>query len=95
MQKLYNDLTHIQGIKFRKDGSFAETNRLLDESGFKDLLEKVEKQILEAIEQIKSGDFSIDPLPSFGIKKDSVSCEYCQFSHICYNKNKGLGGVEE
>jgi len=95
MTKFDGDLSHIHSISLKQDGDFAKSERLLTDKEFQEILLKVESQINNAINKIKEGDFSINPLPSHGQHKDSVSCEYCDYSNICYNKNKGLGGDEE
>lgn len=94
MEAFDGDLSHVYGIRFKKDGGFVKTNRILDAADFHEMLGLVEKQIKDAAKDIKSGDFRINPLPSYGRYKDSVSCEYCEYAAICFNKNKGLGGED-
>jgi hypothetical protein len=83
-----NDLENIEGIKITSTGKLSSRTRLVNEKGFQDIYDSIEKKIIAMIDSLKKGSFRINPIPAFGSKKDSVSCEYCKFYSICYNKNK-------
>ena len=95
--ELFNpSLELIRGISVKKDGDFTEKskNRIATIEDFKQILNQVEQGFIDMTKSLKIGDFKINPLNTYGRKQDSISCEYCTFSNICYNKNMNLG-VEE
>ncbi len=96
MAKFSPELEHIRGISIKKDGQLSDrsSGRLLNETDFEQICHKVEQAFIKMAANIKNGDFEINPLPSYGSKHDSLSCEYCNYASICYNKNKKLE-VEE
>ncbi|MBN2540074.1 MAG: PD-(D/E)XK nuclease family protein [Bacilli bacterium] len=89
------DLSHIRSVSLNKDNSFSKNSKVYQEQELMQMKGMMESQISEMIENLRSGKFAINPLPTYGKKKDSISCEYCEFRSICYNKNHNLGGVEE
>lgn len=96
LQKFDPECKHIKAVGFKKDSSLKKsTNRLKTQTDFDDILIETEDKIDRMIQGIESGEFAINPVLVKGIGKDSVSCEYCTFYSICYNKNKRLGGEEE
>jgi len=96
LKKFDLDLSHIKAVRFNKDESLAKsTNRLKTKKEIDEILKETEHKIQTMIKGIESGEFAINPVLVKGIGKDSVSCEYCGFYSICYNKNKRLGGDSE
>lgn len=86
----------LRGVSVKNNGEFSKTSssRIASKKEFKVILDQVEKGFIDMVDSLKTGDFSIDPLNAYGLKQDSVSCEYCKFNNICYNKNKNLGVSE-
>ena len=83
-----SELENIDGIKLTSKGKLSSRSRLITENGFQEIYESIEKKIIDMISNLKLGEFKINPVPAYGSKKDSVSCEYCSFASICYNKNR-------
>lgn len=96
LENLNPGLELLRGVSVKNDGEFSKTssNRIASKKEFKAILDQVEKGFIDMIDSLKTGDFSIDPLNAYGLKQDSVSCEFCKFNNICYNKNKNLGVSE-
>ena len=92
IQALDLDLKHIKSLSYKKDGDFRKDKHLISENEFIKIKEAVINHIEKMISNIKRGQFKINPLPEYSKKTGSISCEYCKFESICYNKNKGLGG---
>lgn len=87
----FADLSYIKGVDLKNDGDFKKSNRVLDASDFAAIETTMAALIKEMTMLVKQGHFEINPLPAYGAKKDSVSCEYCPFFGLCYNKNKKAG----
>jgi ATP-dependent helicase/DNAse subunit B len=89
LEKLTPGLEMIKGVRVKNDGDLTDMNngRLVTEDTFKEIYDTVEEQFSKMIAKLKTGSFNINPVPAYGSQKDSVSCEYCKFAHICYNKN--------
>ncbi len=80
--------TWLKSIKLNQDGSFnRQGKRLLSSSEMETILTTMQKQIDEAIEQIKNGKFEIKPLPPRNNERLSRSCQYCPYAAICYLKS--------
>ncbi|XFA99200.1 PD-(D/E)XK nuclease family protein [Candidatus Izemoplasma sp. B36] len=86
----------LRGVSVKNNGEFSKTSssRIASKKEFKVILDQVEKGFVDMVDSLKTGDFSIDPLNAYGLKQDSVSCQYCKFNNICYSKNKNLGVSE-
>ncbi len=95
VERLDPGLANLASVKLKLDGNFYSSDRIVDNDDFTKIISNVETKLNKMIEGLKSGDFEINPLISYGKKKDSLACEYCDFSNICFNKNRGLGGELE
>ncbi len=89
IQVLDRNLNYIKSISYKNNGDFTKNNRLIDKDEFINIKQDVIDYIEEMIKNIKQGSFNINPLPEYKKKTDSISCEYCKFESICYNKNRG------
>ena len=73
----------IKGLRFKKDGSFYNTAKILSSDQRDDLIIKVDDIINECINKIIQGNFSINPKI---IANKNYSCPYCKFKDICYKQ---------
>ena len=80
---------NILGLTYTNSG-LRKSPRAISETDFKGLLNKVRANIYLAAKTIESGDFLIKPIISEEINNESISCRYCEFSNICYSKNKRI-----
>lgn len=83
-----NGLENIEGISITSTGKLSSRNRLATETSFQEIYDSIEKKVIDMIANLKKSEFRINPIPAYGSKKDSVSCEHCKFAAICYNKNR-------
>ena len=79
----YQDSKMIKGLRFKKDGSFYNTAKILSSDQMDDLIIKVDDIINECINKIIQGNFSINPKI---IANKNYSCPYCKFKDICYKQ---------
>ena len=79
---------NIRTIKTKKsDGMLYSSAKVKSDEEMDDLVKFVEEKILEAGNDILSGDFKINPIL---VNKKNVSCEYCEYRDICYRRNEDL-----
>lgn len=88
MRRLDPKANHIKGLRYKSNEGLYSSSRALSETDFEQMMQTMEKMIYQAAKQIESGDFKIEPKLSIQNQHQSVSCQYCPFSHICYSKNK-------
>ena len=90
--KFDEDLEHIRGISITKAGELSDrkSGRLIEQKDFEDIYDQVEKSFIEMANDLEAGKFEINPIPAYGSKKESISCEYCSYASVCFNKNKKL-----
>jgi len=94
LDKDYQDSKMIKGLRFKNDGSFYSTAKVLDNKEMDELTEIVDKEIKKCIDNILNGNFAINPKV---LKGKNIACEYCNFKDICYKTKKdevALGGEE-
>lgn len=68
-----------------KDGTIDQ-NRLYTEEGWSQICNKIEKAVLDIIDEMKRGDMS--PRPRRLSSKSYHPCEYCAYKSICRNDEK-------
>lgn len=91
----YLDSKMVKGLKFKKDGSFYASSKVLSNEDMEKLIITVDEIIDEAIKKIIDGEFFINPKVVNG---KNVACEYCKFKDICFMKKEDeviLGGEED
>jgi len=66
-------------IKVNKDGSIAKSQNVATEEQFKDLQKHVTKILKKILQEMTSGDISINPY----WKNKKTPCEYCKYKTIC------------
>lgn len=91
----YLDSKMVKGLKFKKDGSFYASSKVLSNEDMEKLIITVDEIIDEAIRKIIEGEFFINPKVVNG---KNVSCEFCKFKDICFKTKEDeviLGGEED
>lgn len=85
----------IKGLRFKNDGSFYSTSKVLSDKEMDDMIIKVQNVIDEAIKNIFAGKFYINPKV---LKGKNISCTYCKFKDICFktkNDEVVIGGEDD
>lgn len=85
----------IKGLRFKNDGSFYSTSKVLSDKEMDDMIIKVQNVIDEAIKNIIAGKFYINPKV---LKGKNISCTYCKFKDICFktkNDEVVIGGEDD
>ena len=85
----------IKGLRFKNDGSFYSTSKVLSDKEMDDMIIKVQNVIDEAIKNIIVGKFYINPKV---LKGKNISCTYCKFKDICFktkNDEVVIGGEDD
>ena len=82
----YENSEMIKSMGVTKSGSFNLHAKTIS-SEINKLVEKTHEKIMEAVNDILSGNFVINPKI---LKGKNKSCEYCDFKDICYHKEKDL-----
>lgn len=77
----YLDSKMIKGLRFKNDGSFYSTSKVLSNEEMDKLIIVVDEIIDKVIKSIVNGDYEINPKV---IKGKNIACEYCKFKDICY-----------
>lgn len=81
----YLDSKMVKGLKFKKDGTFYASSKVLSNEDMEKLIITVDEIIDEAIRKIIDGEFFINPKVVNG---KNVACEYCKFKDICFMKKE-------
>lgn len=89
--------TKIIGAKLKNDGTFASSRAQTVKSTeeINELGALLTTQINQAIDAIRQGHFSINPLPNNPRTHVSSSCEYCPLKHVCYLANSNEPSLEQ
>ena len=77
----YKDSKMIKGLRFKKDGSFYSSSKVLSNEEMDNLIIKVNEIIDDVIKNIVEGNFKINPKVLGG---KNISCTYCKFKDICF-----------
>jgi ATP-dependent helicase/DNAse subunit B len=94
MKRLDPEGKHIQALRYTKTGLYNYPKKISQED-FEQMNTMMRDMIYQASQQIESGDFKIEPILTEEINKQSISCQYCSFAHVCYSKNTRLEEVDE
>ena len=89
MKRLDPQGLHIKSLKYTKNGLY-NYGKNISENDFLLMKQTIGHMIYDTAEQIEKGNFIIQPNLSEEVNKQSISCQYCPFAHICYSKNKYL-----
>ncbi len=91
----YKDSKMIKNLRFKKDGTFYNTCKVLSNEEMDSLIEKVDVIIDTTIKNIVDGKFDINPK----VKGDkNLACTYCKFKDICFktkDEEVEIGGEED
>lgn len=85
----------IKGLKFKKDGSFYSTSKVLSNKEMDDMIVKVQNIIDDTIKSVITGNFFINPKV---LKGKNISCTYCKFKDICFKTKSDeviIGGEDD
>ena len=85
----------IKGLKFKKDGSFYSTSKVLSNKEMDDMIVKVQNVIDDTIKNVITGNFFINPKV---LKGKNISCTYCKFKDICFKTKSDeviIGGDDD
>ena len=85
----------IKGLRFKNDGSFYSTSKVLSDKEMYDMIIKVQNVIDDTIKSIITGKFFINPKV---LKGKNISCTYCKFKDICFKTKSDevvIGGEDD
>lgn len=91
----YKDSKMIKGLRFKKDGSFYSSSKVLSNEEMDNLIIKVNEIIDDVIKNIVEGNFKINPKVLGG---KNIACTYCKFKDICFKTKHDeeiIGGEED
>lgn len=86
IKKIDNDYLNqsmIKGLKVKKSGEFYKGVPAYEQEALTHAVDHIEQLMFEAIDDIFSKDFTINPIHD---GKKLLSCEYCAFKDICFKK---------
>ena len=75
----------IYGLKFRKDGEFASSSKVLSDAEFEYYKNLCLEKVVEAAQNIIEGNYLINPVRT---EKADISCAYCPYKDICFKTRK-------
>lgn len=87
----YKDSEFIRGMKIGKNGFYSYA-KVIKEEEIDEMCKQVEQKIIEASDNILSGNFPINPKR---IDDELVGCKYCKFKDICYKTEKDVVNLEK
>ena len=82
----YSDSKLIKSMKTSSNG-FYTYSKVLSEEEIDKLVSDTDNLIEKTVDNILSGDFTIDPKV---INGDNVSCKFCDYKDVCYKREKDL-----
>ena len=82
----YNDSKLIKSMKTTSNG-FSSYSKVLSTDEIDKMINTTDKLIDTSIDNILTCDFTIDPKVIDG---DNVSCLFCEYRDICYNREKDI-----
>lgn len=92
----YLNGSYLKTIKTKKDGSFYNYSKVLNNDEIDKLLELVESNIENAIKKILKANFNIKPIRiGSEMLNDITGCRYCKNYDICYKKNSDILNLKE
>lgn len=87
----YKDSELIRGMKIGKNGFYGYA-KTITENQMNEMSKQVEEKIIEAANNILSGNFPINPKR---IGDELVGCKYCKFKDVCYKTEKDIVTLEK
>ena len=83
----YENSEVIKSMKTNNDGTFSHYAKVLTDEEINEILLLTEEKINEAMNEILGSNFLINPKI---LKRENVSCKYCDYKDICYYNEKDL-----
>ncbi len=88
----YENSSMIKSMRVGKNGNFYQSAKVLSEEEIDNLVNLVDFKIKEAFNDIKAGEFTIDPKVIGG---DMVGCLYCKYQDLCYKTGNDIVYLEK
>ena len=81
----YDKTDYVKSLKRNQDGSYNRYAKIISDEEMDLLAKAVEDYMLKTYENIRLGEFKINPKLIDGKSK---SCDYCSFSDVCFKTEK-------
>ena len=81
----YEKSEMIRGIRLTQKGTFDSRSKTVSCEDIQNIINKTHEKIVEAMNNILSGNFPVNPKI---LKGDNKSCTFCSFKDICYHTEK-------
>ena len=76
---------YIRNLKRNKNGEMSKNSKVISNDEMDDLVNIVEGVMLNVYENIRKGNFNINPKV---IGNSNIGCEYCNFKDVCFVKEE-------
>ncbi len=70
----------VPKFPFKKDGSIGKSASYIEEGGFSEIFDYIEKIMSRTGNLISSGDIAVSPIDS----REVPACKYCDFKSVCF-----------
>ncbi len=87
----YQNSTVIKGLKTTSTG-FYSNSKVLSLKEMETMLKMVEEKIKNAIQEMKEGNFTINPKR---IGFENLGCEFCPYHDLCYHEEKDIVNLKK
>ena len=84
----YQDSNYIKSMKYGSNGFYKYT-KVMSSEDFDSLCKLTKNKIEEAVKNIYSGKFDINP-KKFDTDKDVKGCSFCKYKDICFRRNENI-----
>lgn len=81
----------VPKIFIKKDGTIGKRASFIDENGFSEIFDYIEKIMCKTGNLISSGDISVSPIDG----RESEACKYCDFKTVCFVDDSKITRVPE
>ena len=76
---------YIRSLKRNKNGEMSKNSKVISNDEMEDLVNTVEAVMINVYENIRKGNFNINPKV---ISNVNIGCEYCNFKDVCFVKEE-------
>ena len=76
---------YIRSLKRNKNGEMSKNSKVISNDEMEDLANTVEAVMINVYENIRKGNFNINPKV---ISNVNIGCEYCNFKDVCFVKEE-------
>lgn len=87
----YEDSQFVKSMKMTSKG-FYHYAKVLDDNKINNLVDYIDKKIIDARDKILDADFEINPKQ---ISSQKIGCDFCKFRDICYRTNNDFVKLKE